>query len=210
MRIKNNTQNSGVWAGQTIEAATYYTIPASELSAWQINSQVLTEIGSGNLVMNNDSQDITIVADALAYLLGTGPKDVTVTSQTAFAAKNVGTKKLYKRVTGISQALTTGSNNVIFTVPYPWVKITGAQLIGGELGDTVSLYILDSTTGTYTTVPNYQLNQFGYSINVAKDFYESRSQFDADLYINMQIKIVYNSVSNKTIGVNFIMDEVKD
>ena len=118
-------------------------------------------------------------------------------------------KKLYKREHGIQQTLSAGSNNIIFTVPYPWVKIIGIELVGGEALDIVDLNILDSTAGTYSGVPNYKLNQFGFSVNVAPGFYEEVCNYDADLYYGMQIKLVYNSISAKTIGINFNLNEVK-
>jgi hypothetical protein len=126
-----------------------------------------------------------------------------------FAAKTVGAKKLYKRVSGVKQGVLVGDNTILFTIPYAWAKLTGLELIAGENLDTACLYILDSTTGTYTGVPNYQLNQFGFTVNVSKDYYAHRSEFDADLYINMQIKVVYNSLTPKNVGINFILNEVK-
>jgi hypothetical protein len=126
-----------------------------------------------------------------------------------FTAKTIDNKKLYKRVHGIQSALSTGQNTLLFTIPYPWVKITALQCVGGELLDTASLYILDSTVGTYSGIPNYQLNQFGFTVNVAPEFHEYRSSYDADLYQGMQVKVLYTSVSNKTVGVNFILNEVK-
>jgi hypothetical protein len=130
--------------------------------------------------------------------------------QQPFAAKTLPSgKKIFKRVNGIQSALSSGANTVIFTIPYAWAKISGLEIIGGEVLDTVSLSVLDSTTGTYSTIPDYVLNQFGFTVNVAKDFYEQKSEFDADLYQNMQIKIVYTSVSAKTVGINLILVEVK-
>ena len=126
-----------------------------------------------------------------------------------FAAKTIGTKKLYKRVNGVQSAVIVGSTDILFTVPYAWCKITGLEIIGEETLDRVSLYILDSTTGTYSTIPNYTLNQFGFNVNSAKDYYNHTSEYDADLYLNMQIKVSYTSISAKTIGVNFILNEVK-
>jgi hypothetical protein len=127
-----------------------------------------------------------------------------------FASKNLPNgKKLYKREHGIQTAVSQGSNTILFTVPYPWVKITGVELMYGEKFDTVDLMILDSTTGTYSGVPNYQLNQFGFNVNVSEGEYEEQNAYDADLYQGMQIKIVYNSQSAKTIGVNFNLNEVK-
>lgn len=144
--------------------------------------------------------------------LPSGPQPVTVQSipsPAPFAAKNVGSKSLYKRVTGIQQSLNQGSNTILFTVSYNWAKINGIDVVGSEVLDLVSFYVLDSTTGTYTGTANLQLNQFGFNVNLPKDFYSFKSEFDADLYLNMQVKIVYNSVSTKNIGINFILNEVK-
>jgi len=118
-------------------------------------------------------------------------------------------KKLYKREHGIQASVAVGANTILFTIPYPWVKIIGLEILFGEKLDTCDLMILDSTSGTYSGVPNYQLNQFGYNVNIAADLYEEESAYDADLYQGMQIKIVYNSQSAKTIGLNFNLSEVK-
>lgn len=118
-------------------------------------------------------------------------------------------KKLYKREHGIQATLSTGTNTILFTIPYPWVKIIGVEVLYGEKLDTVDLIVLDSTTGTYSGVPNYQLNQFGFSVNVAEGEYEEENAYDADLYQGMQLKIVYNSQSAKTVGLNFNLSEVK-
>jgi hypothetical protein len=125
-----------------------------------------------------------------------------ITQSSPFAAKTLSNgKKLYKREHGIQATLTTGSNTVLFTVPYAWVKIIGLEIFGGEHLDYCDLIVLDSTTGTYSTIPNYQLNQFGYSVNIAAGEYEEENAYDADLYQDMQIKIVYNSQSAKTICI---------
>lgn len=127
----------------------------------------------------------------------------------AFAAKAIGTKKLFARATGIQGALTIGSNTITYTIPYPWVKIVGVEVVGCEALDYVDCKVLDSTTGTYSTIPNYVLNQFGFTVNLPAGFYSRVSPFDADLYTGMQLQFIYNSVSAKTIGINFIMSEVK-
>ena len=129
--------------------------------------------------------------------------------QQAFASKQIGNKKLYKRVHGVKNALIQGDNIITFTIPYAWAKINGIELINGENLDVVSLAVLDSATGTYSTVPNLQLNQFGFAINVSKDYYQFKSEFDADLYAGMQLKLTYTSLSAKSIGINFILNELK-
>jgi hypothetical protein len=154
-----------------------------------------------------------IILDHVATPLPSESETVLISSQPAFAAKTIEingvVKKLYKRVHGIESSLQIGENTIIFTIPYTWAKITGAALISGEFRDKANFYILDSTAGNYSGVPNYVLNQFGFNVNIAKDQHKYESQYDADLYQGMQIKIVYNSISAKTIGINILLDEVK-
>jgi hypothetical protein len=73
MKIKNNTGSSGVWAGQTIAAAAYYTIQTIELFKWQNNSTVLSDLGAGNLIMNDETADIIDVATGINYLFEIKP-----------------------------------------------------------------------------------------------------------------------------------------
>lgn len=128
----------------------------------------------------------------------------------AFASKVLlSGKSLFKREHGVRASLSSGSNDILFTVPYAWVKMIGVEVIGGELGDYVDFYVLDSSTGTYSGTANYTLNQFGFEVNIAPDEYEENSSYDADLYIGMQLKLVYHSVSAKQVGVNFNLNEVK-
>jgi hypothetical protein len=119
-------------------------------------------------------------------------------------------KKLFKRFTGTSFALTTGSNTLTWTQStFPWTKFVGLEIIGASAGDTCDLFVLDTATGTYSGVPNYPLNQFAYNANLPTEFYRHVSEYDADLYQNLQIQIVYRSVDAKTIYINFDMNEVK-
>lgn len=136
-------------------------------------------------------------------------QSVEVASIPVFAAKTIGDKKLYKRVVGIRAPLIPGANDVLWTCTFPWVKFAAIEVIGAELGDYVSLFVLDTITGTYSTIPSQVLNQFGFTANLAKDFYEHKSEFDADLYQGLQIKIVYQSLSAKSVGINLIMNELK-
>lgn len=127
-----------------------------------------------------------------------------------FASKSLPNgKNLFRREHGIQEAVVDGSNEILFTIPYNWVKITGIEVIGGELLDSASVYVLDSDSGTYSGEANKVLNQFGFDTNISKDFYRFESSYDADLHLNMQIKIVYNSISDKTIGINFTLNELK-
>jgi len=139
--------------------------------------------------------------------------DIT-TALPTFSAKTIVvngvTKSLYKRFTGISQVLTSGANTFAWTQSaFPWVKFVGVEIIGAELGDTCSFYVLDTATGTYSGHANYPLNQFGFTANVAPNFYNHTATYDADLYQNLQLQFVYTSASAKTVYINFDMNEVK-
>lgn len=139
------------------------------------------------------------------------PTEVIVDSQPAFTAKILPNgKKLYSRVHGKEFAVSAGSNTLNFSVPYPAVKFNELEIIGCEAGDKVTLKILDDSSGTYTTVPNSLLNTFGTDVYVPKDYYSRASSYDADLYQNMVICIEMNSVTAKTVYINYILHELKD
>ena len=138
-------------------------------------------------------------------------KQVTVGSQPPFAAKQLSNgKKLFSRVHGESYSVTAGSNILDYSIPYPQVKFNELEIIGAELGDIATLRIKDDSTGTYSTVPNYTLNTFGVDVNCAKDYYDRSSNYDADLYYGMRIYIEFESVSAKTVYINYILHELKD
>ncbi len=152
-------------------------------------------------------------ADFLANFITNGNKplcqNTTISSTPAFASKTFGSKSLFKRVRGLQSVVAIGDNTILYVEEFSWVKFMALEIINGEIGDYVSLYILDTVTGTYTGHANYQLNQFGYNANIGAGFYEHKSEFDADIYQGLQIKIVYHSISAKTVGINYIMNEVK-
>jgi len=119
-------------------------------------------------------------------------------------------KKLFQRVYGTSESLTGGSNTFDFEIPYTQVKFNEIEIIGAELGDNCNLKILDNAAGTTSTIPNFELNQFGFNVNIRPSYYKRSSNYDADLISGMKIKVEYNSQSAKTIYINYILHEVKD
>jgi hypothetical protein len=118
-------------------------------------------------------------------------------------------KKLYSRTHGKEFDLVLGSNNLAFTVPYAEVKINEIEIMGAELGDSVSFLVLDSEVGTYSTIPNYPLNQFGFDVKCSAGSYRRKSNYDADLYQGMQLYMVYNSKSAKKVYINYVLHELK-
>lgn len=141
------------------------------------------------------------------------PSQVEIVNETPpspFANKVIGVKKVFSRVTGKSFPVTTGNNTLTFTIPYPHVKINGVEIIGCSLGDKLTFKVLDSSSGTYTTVPNLELNTFGIDVYMCEGKYERLSNYDADLYQGMQVQVEYTSTSNKTAYINYIIHELKD
>ena len=119
-------------------------------------------------------------------------------------------KKLYKRVHGVKHTCAVGNNDIIYTVTYPHAKMIGTEIVWGEVGDCCDFMVLDDDAGTYSGIPGEVLNQFGFCVNIAAGKHVEKSAYDADIYAGMKIKVVFNSVSAKDIGVNFDLNEVKD
>jgi hypothetical protein len=135
---------------------------------------------------------------------------LTVPKNSSFTSKTTDDgNKIYKREHGIQYDLTVGENTILYTIPYPWVKVTGLDVMNGEVLDIIDVLVLDSIEGSYSSIPNYVLNQFGFNVNLSQGMYSCQSTFDADLFIGMQIKVVYNSQTAKKIGLNFSLNEVK-
>lgn len=118
-------------------------------------------------------------------------------------------KKLYARNMGVQPALTAGANQIDYTITFPWVKVIGIEIIGAEVLDYTDLKVLDAASSPYMGTPSAVLNQFAYANNIGPNFYSRMAHFDADIYQNMVIRLDYTSVSAKTIGINFILIEVK-
>lgn len=208
-RIKNNDDVLHTWCGQEIQPGEYYTIQAGEEYAWSSDSILLTAIVDRTAIVNNGVEDIMDTSMAIDFMKSAVPQKIHIESMPVFADKFFRGMRIYRRLHGIQATLVQGSNTIIWSVPYNWAKITSVQIIGGETLDFASLIVLDSPTGTISGIPNFTLNQFGFSANISAGFFESKSKYDADLYKDLQIKIEYNSVSAKTVGFNFVLDEVK-
>jgi len=149
-------------------------------------------------------------ADFEANFKNSGNGILTTTTQ-PFASKVLQSgQSLYKRITGTSKSMQQGSNTFSWVQSaYSHVKFTAIEVINAEIGDTCNLVVLDTSTGTYSGIPSAPLNQFAFNINLCPQFYRYQSEFDADIYQNLQIQIVYNSVSPKTVYFNLDFNQVK-
>lgn len=128
----------------------------------------------------------------------------------AFSAKvTTDGKKLYARTVGVQQEVTVGANTIDYVLTYPWCKMIGAEIINCSALDYIDFKVYDSEAGTYSGVSNYLLNQFGFSVNLPKDFYRREAPYDADIYQGMKLSVTYNTLVAKTIGINLLLNEVK-
>lgn len=76
VRVKNNTLSTGTWVGTEIAAGAYHTIDPTKELKWSESGKVLTDVGSGDLIVNDGTNDITDVNKAINYLKGKpGPTD---------------------------------------------------------------------------------------------------------------------------------------
>ena len=130
-----------------------------------------------------------------------------------FASKAVVGGKLFRRKHGFNGSIPPNSTvSIILVAPYAICKINQIEFVNANEGDTVDLKVLDTAAGTLSTIPNYMLNQFGFSAELPSGFYKDKSEYDADLIGGMQIEIVYsnNSGNTKIIRGNITYHEVKE
>jgi hypothetical protein len=76
IKVKNNKQASDTWCGMGIEPASYYQLEFFELNKWQNDSKVISDISSGDLIINDGDSDIIDVSDAINVLKEKDPKEV--------------------------------------------------------------------------------------------------------------------------------------
>lgn len=156
----------------------------------------------------------------MSYLPDRDSNGHIILHQNPFAAKEIDGKKLFKRVHGATKACVAGVNEIEFTVPYAQVKLNKIEIMWAPEGCTVDFEVYDSVDGLIqqsmgvpaeSVNPNFHLNQFGFGAVVAKDYYEQHSEYDADLIGGMRVKceITCPTGTDKTIGVNFILNELK-
>lgn len=210
--IYNPTEESIYYQGREVPSLGFFQIPENLINEYTSDSQLISDLASVIVKMSSDGVSTLTGSgsDHVDFLKNLIPATIAINSLTAFASKILPDgKKLYKRYWGIQATIGIGENTIVYTIPYPQVKIIGVDILYAEALDTVSLFILDSTTGTYSTIPNYMLNQFGFNVNISKDFFRQESNYDADLFQDMQIKVIYTSQSAKTVGINFNLSEVK-
>lgn len=186
-----------------------YTIPAEDLPRWAENNEVILNIANGSVNISVNSGPELSQSEAVDAIKGLSPKLVN-SSSFPFATKNLEDgKKIFKRVHGVQQTLTTSNETIEFIVPYTQAKITGLEIIGANIGDVADFNVYDNAAGTISGTPNLKLNQFGFNVNISKDFHKETSKYDADLIQGMKLEVDYTGTINQLVCINFILHEVK-
>jgi len=210
MYLHNTSNITKYYLGTETAADGFYLITDAKHSTLANTASILSDILSGELKISLDGT--TNMAGSPTDHLNRlkNPLPVAIDStQYPFASKKLADgKKLFRRVHGISAAVSTTQSSHKFTIPFTSCKITGVEIIGAETGDFVDLNILDTATGTVSSIPNYKLNQFGFNVYLAADYHQDTSNYDADLFAGLQIEIWYTSISTKTVYFNYILHEV--
>lgn len=205
-KIKNIDSETHTWAGMEFLAGAEYLPDKSESIAFANSNPFLSDLVNGKAEFYLDNVLVSNIGSIIDILKG---QQIQISSIPAFASKTFDGKKLYKRVVGIRNAIVTGSNVINWSNSFPWVKFMEIQFFNCQVGDYVDLEVYDDALGTYSTVANYKLNQFGFTANLSDAFYSHKSEFDADIYYGIIIRMTYHSISDKTVGINFVMNEVK-
>lgn len=99
------------------------------------------------------------------------------------------------------------TTSCVFEISYTHVKFNGVNILNGNSGDTCNLKVLDNAAGTFSTVPNYTLDQFGFDWNITDS--KELLPYVADLYQTMKIVIEYtnNTDSETEIFINYYIHE---
>lgn len=126
----------------------------------------------------------------------------------AFREKVIDGKKLFRRKHGLELDLSL-QNYVEFNIPYACCKINEVEIINPLSDDKINFKVLDTPTGTISTVPNLMLNQFGFDVNLPDgQMYRDISSYDADLIGDMKIRIEYTSTRTDKVYFNIVLHEL--
>ena len=211
-KIKNIDSIPHTWGGVYIEPDAIYECQNQQEVEYFLKSDIFiaklseekAQVISNDVIISGTSN--SLIALQNEQIIDSNG-NITV-SVLPFSAKKIGTKSLFKRIHGIQSNVTIGLNTIEFVIPYDLCKITGVELIGGSIGDTVDFEVYDTPAGLVSGYPNVKINQFGFSVCISKDFYSHKSEYDSDVPKDIKFKVKYTSIVNTTIGINFILNEL--
>ena len=183
-KFKNNTATLAVWVGQEIQPGTYYSLTNEEILKWQNDSKVLTDLGSGALIINDGANDILDVALAINFL-----KDVVL------IPKDSDGSPLYR-----SKITTTGWS----------YQSHGLEFTTGQL-DSIYSKKSDGTAYNFSTIKCYDINgtelttQGQCDLAATKTVIDWEPTYDYEL-IGGLIKMTYQPTSDMRLWVVGVPD----
>lgn len=215
--IKNTTLGDLTIEGQLVSSGAYYLIQDTEINKFRSSSDLLVRIAAGDILMaksDDGTTDITDVNTGIDYLKNNLHQVVESISY-PFSSKILEDgRKLYERKHGIAGSSVAAGQTVstVYSIPYVDCKITAVEVVGSKEGDQVDFKILDTPSGTVSTIPNYVLNQFGFGVFTIAGNYKEESWYDADLFIGLQLEMSYTNNGSSTVTPNYnvTLHEVKD
>lgn len=132
-------------------------------------------------------------------------------SRPVFASKYVADGKLSRRKHGYKFNIPANTMvEIEIPVPYSKCKLDSVEIIGCDKGDCASFKVLDDDLGTLSGTPKATINQYGFAVNLAQDFYKDHSDYAADLFTGLYLKIEYQESNgiDKEIYINMDFHEV--
>lgn len=215
IKITNTTNEEIILVGKLLRESgsgdDSYLIPELDLPLWSSDDKVIQNISNGNIELESNGVQAQSINDAINILKGLSPSRVESTSQ-AFASKVLPNgSKIFRRVRGISGTVHDSPVTIDFVVPYPSCKITGLQILGAELGDKATFQVLDTEAGTVSGVSKAVLNTFGEDVYISAGSADYPSRYDADLFQNLTLRIVYTPKaggSSREVYINYDLHQV--
>lgn len=117
-------------------------------------------------------------------------------------------RKVTRRTRGFALSLDGSGNpqSSSFTIPFVSCLLTATEVINAVAGDRLKFEVLDTSTGAVSTIPNYSLNSFGEDVYPANEFYRASSNYDAELFQGLQIKITVTPTDTIARSIYFNLE----
>lgn len=206
--IRNKTGSVGIFRGSELQIDEVFLVPSASVQSWGNDVVISGLIVSGGLDVSINGTTFLDPITGLKYIQG-NIADVNISANPTFTSKNIGSKKLFSRLTGKVFPVVVGVNTLDFSIPFNSMKMNGLEIVNAKAGETVNLKVLDTPTGLISGYPNVVLNQFGFAVVMPEGFYPQISHYDADIIKDLVIRLEYTAKEARDLGINYLLHEVK-
>jgi len=117
-----------------------------------------------------------------------------------FASKG----KNHFKGTGVKKVVAANSTgNVDLVIGAGTYRYNAIEVLNGDYGDYVQLEVVDTSLGTYSTIPDYTLDTFGINWNMSKELIKTLP-YEATVFTGMILRVKYtnNTNADKEVYVN--------